>query len=139
MNVRSKISALVVDKEELAPAFTSYLIEKDLLDPIKLKSFRFDKPLNSTSLLKQLWGSTSLSSHEFANEVAAFFGLRRVTLLQLTEFRSLADRFSTRFLRDASIFPFETLTERSRWPPAILLMRRRCGRLKSFLERPLKS
>jgi general secretion pathway protein E len=83
-------------------------VEKELLDPIKLKIFCSDKPLDSNSLLKQLWRSTSLSSHEFANEVAAFFGLRRLTLLQLMEFRSLADRFAPRFLRDASIFPFET-------------------------------
>jgi general secretion pathway protein E len=108
MNIRNKISTPVVDREELAPAFTSYLMEKELLDPIKLKSIHFDKPLDSNSPLKQLWRSTSLSSHEFSNEVAAFFGLRRVTLLQLTEFRSLADRFAPRFLRDASIFPFET-------------------------------
>jgi len=108
MNIRSKFSALVVDEQERVPAFANYLIEKELLDPIKLKSLRFDKPLDSNSLLKQLWGSTSLSSHEFADEVAEFFGLRRMTLLQLTEFRSLADRFAPRFLRDASIFPFET-------------------------------
>jgi general secretion pathway protein E len=108
MNIRSKFSALVVDEQERVPAFTNYLMERELLDPTKLKSLRFDKPLDSNSLLKQLWGSTSLSSHEFADEVAAFFGLRRVTLLQLTEFRSLADRFAPRFLRDASIFPFET-------------------------------
>jgi hypothetical protein len=68
MNIRSKISALVIDKEELAPTFTNYLMERDLLDPTKLKSLRFDKPLDSTSLLKQLWRSTNLSSHEFANE-----------------------------------------------------------------------
>ena len=66
------------------------------------------QPLDSNSLLKRLWRSTSLSSHEFANEVAAFFGLRKMTLSELTEFRSLADRFAPRFLRDASIFPFET-------------------------------
>jgi general secretion pathway protein E len=108
MNVRSEIGALVLDREEHVPAFTSYLAEKELLDPIKLALFRSDKPLDSNSLLKQLWRSTSLSSHEFANEVAAFFGLRRLTLLQLMEFRSLADRFAPRFLRDASIFPFET-------------------------------
>jgi general secretion pathway protein E len=108
MNVRSEIGALVLDREEHVPAFTSYLAEKELLDPIKLELFRSDKPLDSNSLLKQLWRSTSLSSHEFANEVAAFFGLRRLTLLQLMEFRSLADRFAPRFLRDASIFPFET-------------------------------
>jgi general secretion pathway protein E len=108
MNIRSEIGALVVDKEEQVPVFTSYLVEKELLDPIKFKLFCSDKPLDSNSLLKQLWRSTSLSSHEFANEVAAFFGLRRMTLLQLIEFRSLADRFAPRFLRDASIFPFET-------------------------------
>jgi general secretion pathway protein E len=108
MNIRSEIGALVVDKEEQVPVFTSYLVKKELLDPIKLKLFCSDKPLDSNSLLKQLWRSTSLSSHEFANEVAAFFGLRRMTLLQLIEFRSLADRFAPRFLRDASIFPFET-------------------------------
>ena len=60
--------------------------------------------LNSASILKRLWKSTNLSSHEFANELAAFFGLRRMTLLQLTELRS----FAPNFLRDASIFPFET-------------------------------
>jgi general secretion pathway protein E len=108
MNIRSEISALVLDKEEQVPAFMSYLMEKELLDPIKLKFFRSNKPLDSNSLLKQLWRSTALSSHEFANEVAAFFGLRRMTLLQLIEFRSLANRFAPRFLRDASIFPFET-------------------------------
>ena len=108
MNIRSKVTALVVDKEEHVPAFTSYLVERELLDPIKVKLFCSNSPLDSNSLLKQLWRSTSLSSHEFANEVAAFFGLRRMTLLQLMEFRSLADRFAPRFLRDASIFPFET-------------------------------
>jgi len=108
MNIRSEISALVVDKEEHVPAFTNYLVEREFLDPIKLKLFRSDKPLDSNSLLKQLWRSTTLSSHEFANEVAAFFGFRRMTLLQLMEFRSLADRFAPRFLREASIFPFET-------------------------------
>jgi general secretion pathway protein E len=108
MNIRSEISALVADKEEHVPAFANYLVGKDLLDPIKLKLFHSDKPLDSNSLLKQLWRSTTLSSHEFANEVAAFFGLRRMTLLQLIEFRSLVDRFAPRFLRDASLFPFET-------------------------------
>src|SRR5271157_3407628 len=54
-----------------------------------------------------LWKTTDLSSHEFANEVAAFFGLRKLTLVELAELRSLADRFTPRFLREASLFPFE--------------------------------
>ena len=108
MNIRSKFSALAFDKEERVSAFASYLTDKELLGPIQLKSLRFDKPLDSSSLLKQLWRSTSLSAHEFANEVAAFFGLRKMTLSELTEFSSLAPRFAPRFLRDASIFPFET-------------------------------
>jgi len=58
--------------------------------------------------LKQLWQSTELSGLDFASEVAAFFGLRRLTLPELMECRPLADRFSHRFLREAAIFPFET-------------------------------
>ena len=108
MNIRSKITALVFDKEERVSAFASYLMEKDLLVASQLKSLRFDQPLDSSSLLKQLWRSTRVSSHEFSNEIAAFFGLRKMTLSELTDFRSLADRFAPRFLRDASIFPFET-------------------------------
>jgi general secretion pathway protein E len=59
-----------------------------------------------------LWNLTDLSSHEFANEVAAFFSLPKLTLGELAEFRSLADRFAPRFLREASIFPFETVDGR---------------------------
>ena len=55
-----------------------------------------------------MWKLTDLSSHEFANEVAAFFGLRKLSLLELAELHSLADLFAPRFLREASIFPFET-------------------------------
>ena len=58
--------------------------------------------------LRQLWKATELSSHEFANEVASFFGLRRLTHSELAESSSLADRFSRRFLRETQIFPFET-------------------------------
>ena len=108
MNIRSEFSTLVVEKEVHAPEFATYLVERELLDPTKLNQFRSDEPLDSNSLLKRLWRSTNISSHEFANEVAAFFGLRRMTLSELTERRSLADRFAPRFLRDASIFPFET-------------------------------
>ena len=108
MNIRSKFSTLVVEKEEHVPDFATYLVERELLDPTKLNLFRSDKSLDSNSLLKRLWRSTNLSSHEFANEVATFFGLPKMTLSQLTGRRSLADRFSPRFLRDASIFPFET-------------------------------
>ena len=37
-----------------------------------------------------------------------FLACAELTLLELAEFRSLADRFAPRFLREASIFPFET-------------------------------
>jgi len=43
----------------------------------------------------------------FADEVAHFYGLKRLTLPQLVAATSLAARFSPRFLRDTAVFPFE--------------------------------
>ena len=108
MNVRSEVSALSIEKAEYVPDFATYLVARELLGSDKLDLFGSGEPFDSNSILKRLWRLTNLSSHEFANEVATFFGLRRMTLSQLTEHRSLADRFAPRFLRDASIFPFET-------------------------------
>ena len=69
-----------------------------------------------------------------------FSACAEMTLLELAEFRSLADRFAPRFLRDASIFPFETSDG------STCAGGRRSGRrggadrrLNSFLGRPLKS
>lgn len=111
MNIQSKTSAFASKKDDNISAFSDHLAARGLFDPARLKESYSKESISSASSafsLRQLWKSTDLSSHDFANEVATFFGLRRVTFLELAEFRSLADRFAPRFLREASIFPFET-------------------------------
>jgi general secretion pathway protein E len=57
--------------------------------------------------LRDLWEMTDLSANDFADEVARFYRLPRVTLPQLLAAPSLAARFSRRFLRETLVFPFE--------------------------------
>jgi len=104
MNIQSTVA---VRKDGQIPDFAEHLLERGLIDQTRLTAFSFTDSLDSGSTLRRLWKSTDLSSHEFANEVAAFFGLRKLTLVELAELRSLADRFTPRFLREASLFPFE--------------------------------
>jgi general secretion pathway protein E len=56
--------------------------------------------------LHKLWGLTDLSASDFADEVAAFFDVPRVTLQDLLAAEPLAHRFSQRFLREMLVFPF---------------------------------
>jgi len=57
--------------------------------------------------LRDLWEMTDLSANDFADEVARFYRLPRVTLPQLLAVPSLAGRFSRRFLRETLVFPYE--------------------------------
>jgi general secretion pathway protein E len=57
--------------------------------------------------LRKLWETSDLSAHEFADEVARFYGLRRMSLPQLFAATAATRGFSQRFLRESSIFPFE--------------------------------
>ena len=52
--------------------------------------------------------ATGLPVGDFANEVARFWQLQRLTLPQLLAASSLVGKFSRRFLLESTIFPFET-------------------------------
>src|SRR5271163_1298830 len=106
MNIRTKISMSEAQKAAEVSAFARRLAVNGFASA-NLSDGRPENAIESNRTLKQLWKTTELSSHEFANEVASFFGLRRLTLPELAETRSLADRFSRRFLRETEIFPFE--------------------------------
>ncbi len=58
--------------------------------------------------IKWLWEASALSADDFAEEVATFFGYPRMTLAELMEATSCAERFARRFLREAAVFPFRT-------------------------------
>ncbi len=54
----------------------------------------------------RLWELTDLSASDFADEVARFAGLERVTLQELMAAPALNGTFSQRFLREMTVFPF---------------------------------
>lgn len=55
--------------------------------------------------LRELWEATDLSAAEFADEVADYWGVERLTLPQLLGSTPCIEGFSRRFLREAAVFP----------------------------------
>jgi general secretion pathway protein E len=49
-----------------------------------------------------------MSADDFANEVAHFYGLPRITLPQLIAASAVTGRFSRRFLRETTVFPYQS-------------------------------
>src|SRR2546430_1186882 len=64
--------------------------------------------------LRKLWESTDLSANDFANEVAEYYGLPRLSLPQLIGASSLVGQFSQRFLRETAVFPYQTAEGQSK-------------------------
>ena len=87
--------------------FANYLVGKTLLPASGFESAPSTRAGAERSLRK-LWEATELTANGFADEVARFYGLKRLTLPQLVAASSLAARFSPRFLRDTAVFPFES-------------------------------
>jgi general secretion pathway protein E len=92
---------------DLAHEFANYLRDRN--------HFSGDSSALSTTAqspdnrpLHKLWGLTDLSANDFADEVAAFFQVPRVTLPELLSAEPLASRFSQRFLREMLVFPFQS-------------------------------
>jgi general secretion pathway protein E len=84
--------------------FALYLAKKNYLP--------HDAPLGAVApdterSLRKLWELTELSASSFADEVARFYGLRRLSLQELVNASALTERFSSRFLRDSAVLPFE--------------------------------
>ncbi len=87
--------------------FAKYLANKNYLpSDLKLEPAA-SSASNAERSLRKLWESTELTANGFADEVALFYGLKRLTLPQLVAAPSLTGRFSPRFLRDTAVFPFE--------------------------------
>jgi general secretion pathway protein E len=58
--------------------------------------------------LRELWESTDLPAAEFADEVAQFFKLQRISLPELLASEAHVEGFSRRFLRESMVFPFRS-------------------------------
>src|SRR5215831_20699729 len=66
------------------------------------------EPHDGQSALRKLWELTELSAHEFADEVARFYRLPRADLPQLLAGEALIRQFSSRFLREMTVFPYRS-------------------------------
>ena len=108
LHIKSKDRPAESEKADNQLTFAEHLSIRGYIDEKRSTDDGSGKIRATRMPLSQLWQSTELSSHEFANEVAAFFGLKRLMLPALAATRSLTDRFSPRFLREASMYPFET-------------------------------
>jgi len=59
----------------------------------------------SANSLRELWETSDVSAGRLADEAARFWRLRRLTLQDLVNAVGFTERFSARFLREASVFP----------------------------------
>jgi len=92
---------------DLLRDFQSYLCNGQYCDADLSARFDLAEARRSGKPLQKLWELTELSAHDFADEVARFFGLRRVLLAELMSATSLTDRFSHRFLRESAVFAYQ--------------------------------
>src|SRR5262245_53603595 len=82
---------------DLLESFRNHLSGKSFNLPHLSTAFDSAAARRSGKPLQKLWELTELSANDFADEVARFFGLRRVGLAELMAAPPLADRFSHRF------------------------------------------
>ena len=62
---------------------------------------------------RRLWEVVDLPASELADEATHFFEHERVTLQELLQVEPLAESFSSRFLRDTLMFPYQTADGRA--------------------------
>ncbi|HWM46437.1 MAG TPA: GspE/PulE family protein [Xanthobacteraceae bacterium] len=88
--------------------FAAYLSGKSAL-PDGMAAHGGGDPARTDLLpsLRKLWEASELSPADFAEEVAGFFNLPRVSLPELMAAPPLVLRFSRRFLRDMTVFPYQ--------------------------------
>jgi general secretion pathway protein E len=87
--------------------FGAYLLEKYSL-PAGRAAGVGQGGVPAVKALRELWESTDLPAAEFADEVARFFKLQRIGLLELLATEAQVEGFSRRFLRESMVFPFRS-------------------------------
>ena len=89
---------------ESSERFGDYLLEKYSLPG----AARGAGGQPAVKALRELWESTDLPAAEFADEVARYFKLQRIGLLELLATEAQVEGFSRRFLRESMVFPFRS-------------------------------
>src|SRR2546429_8311795 len=88
--------------------FENYLSSKFRFTSGATSKFDTSTTQDTERTLRKLWESTDLSANDFANEVAEYYGLPRLSLPQLIGASSLVGRVSPRFLRETAVFSYQT-------------------------------
>jgi general secretion pathway protein E len=88
-----------------ADNFRRHLLDKYSL-PLRARA-QIEKLASSTLTrpLRELWEATDLSASDFADEVADYWSVVRLSLPQLLAATPCLEGFSRRFLRESTIFP----------------------------------
>src|ERR1700688_2872993 len=92
---------------ESSEKFGAYLLEKFSM-PAGRAAGAGQSGAPAVKALRELWESTDLPAAEFADEVARFFKLQRIGLLELLATEAQVEGFSRRFLRESMVFPFRS-------------------------------
>src|SRR5215831_17518171 len=87
--------------------FSRYILEKYSVPAGAPSKKGGDKAAKGELTLRSILESSALPAGDFANEVARFWTLPRLTLAQLLAASAIAGKFSRRFLLESTIFPFE--------------------------------
>ncbi len=90
----------------LLDEFAQHLINRNYLAPDSAPASLDSSETGAEPGLRRLWEATDLSANGFADEVAHFYGMTRLSLPDLVAAKALTDRFSPRFLRETAVFPF---------------------------------
>jgi general secretion pathway protein E len=94
--------------DNISEAFARQLLEKNQIADLADLNTTSSDLLAIQRTLRKLWELTDLSASDFADEVARFYRLPRVSLPQLTDATPLTAGFSARFLRENNLFPYQT-------------------------------
>jgi general secretion pathway protein E len=87
--------------------FAEYLLKKKCILAGSVHKLDVENIPRSDLTLRKFWELTDLSASDFADEVAQFHGVKRLSLPELLAASSLTGRFSRRFLRETAVFPFQ--------------------------------
>src|ERR1700733_12693359 len=87
--------------------FGAYLLEKYSL-PAGRAAGTGRPGVPAVKALRELWESTDLPAAKFADEVARFCKLQRISLPDLLAGKAQVEGFSRRFLRESMVFPFRS-------------------------------
>src|SRR3954470_8323406 len=88
--------------------FAGYLLRKKYIAGHSTSKVDFKDGDGRDKTLRKLWELTDLSANDFADEVARFYGLPRLTLPELLATTAVVQRFSRRFLREMVVLPYQT-------------------------------